>query len=338
LLAKRCAGTEQVLAVVQHDEQALVDARGHEHVDERTAGLFLDAQRARHRLHDEAGVRDRGQLDEPHAVRIVVEHVRGKLQREPRLADAARADQREQPRAVQRLARLDQFALAADERRGLLRQVVRRRLERAQRGEVAAQRGVLQLVEALGAGEVAQPHEAQVVQRQRLGQPAAHHVDDRLRQQHLPAVRGAHDARRAVERAAEVVVVAALRGADVQAAARPQFNAVSVLRAGERALEVERGLDGVERIGEHSAHPVAGHLEHAALVALHALARDAVVRGERLLHLRRLALPQPAAALDVREQERRDRGRLGHGGVFPAPLRRSIRGAGVAAPARASRP
>ena len=65
------------------------------------ARLLRDAERFRHGLGNERRVAQRGQLDEPDAVRILVEHVAGHLQRQPRLAAAAGAGQRQQPRRGQ---------------------------------------------------------------------------------------------------------------------------------------------------------------------------------------------------------------------------------------------
>ena len=66
--------------------------------------------------------------------------------------------------AEQRLD-LGELALAADERGHLLRQVVGRRLQRAQRREFLPQLRMQDLIDALGAREVAQPHGAQIAQR-----------------------------------------------------------------------------------------------------------------------------------------------------------------------------
>jgi hypothetical protein len=165
---------------------------------------------------------------------------------------------------------------------------------------------MLQLVQALGAREVSQPNQAELAQRDQIGKPAAHEIDGRLGQQHLSAVSGAHDSRCTVDRAAEVVFVAVLCHASVDAATRAQLETFGLRFVGDRLLEVERCLDGVQRIVEDGAHAVAGHLDDAAAAFFHNGARDAIMRGQRLLHARRLVLPQSSAALDVREQESRD--------------------------------
>ena len=235
-----------------------------------------------------------------------VEHVGGKLQREPSLADAPCAHEREQPRSRQRLRHLVEFALAPYERGCLLRQVVRGELQRAQRGEVVAQRAMLQLVQALRACKVSQPNQAEVSHRDQIGQPVAHEIDSRLGQQHLSAVGGAHDSRCTVYRTAEVVFVAALCQTDVDTAARAQLETFGVRFVGDRLLEVERRLDGVERVVEDGAHAVAGHLHDVAAVFFHGGTPDVIMRGQRPLHAHRFLFPQSRTTLDVREQERQD--------------------------------
>ena len=173
---------------------------GDERIRDRSTGVLLDAERRGDDVWHEARVRDRRELDKPGAVRVVVESLGGDLERQAGLADAARAEEGQEPRACQCLARLVELVLAADEGRHLLRQVVGRGFQRAQRREVLAQRRMQHLVQTLRAREVAQAHEAQVAQRQGIGQPPAHQIDDRLREQHLAAVRGTHDARGTVHR------------------------------------------------------------------------------------------------------------------------------------------
>ena len=172
---------------------------------------------------------------------------------------------------------------------------------------------MLELVETLGAREVAQPHEAEVAQRHVLRQPVGHERDDRLRQQDLPAVRRTHDARGAVDRAPEEVAVAALDRTAVETAAHAQREAAVRRRLGERQLQFEDRRDRVERVVERGVHAVAQHLDDRAAMPLHGAADERVVARERRAHPLGLLLPEPAAALDVREQERDEAGGGGHG-------------------------
>ena len=118
--------------------------------------------------------------------------------------------------------RLRELALAADERRELLRQVVGRRLERAQRRKILPQLRMQHLVHVLGCRQIPQPDRAEIAQGDLGRQPVADAVDDRLRHEDLPAVGRFHDARRAIDRTAEEIVVAALDDAEVQPGTHPQ--------------------------------------------------------------------------------------------------------------------
>ena len=91
-------------------------------VSER-AGSFLHAKHLRHRRRHQRGITDRSELDQPHAVAVRIHHFGRRLQREPGLADAARAHERQQAFARQQPLDLHQLALAADERRQRLGQI-----------------------------------------------------------------------------------------------------------------------------------------------------------------------------------------------------------------------
>ena len=126
-------------------------------------------------------------------------------------------------------------------------------------------------------------------------------------------MRRAHDARRAVDRAAEVVAVAPLDHPAVHAAAHAQREAAVGRRLGQRELQVDDRGDRVERIVEDGVDAVAQHLDDGAAVPLHRAAHERVVARERGPHPLGLLLPEPAAAFDVREQERDEAGRVLHG-------------------------
>ena len=218
-VGKRCAGAHHLLAVVE-DQQRLprLQMRA-QRVRERLARLLAHGEHLRRLVRDERRIADRREVQEPDAVGIRVEHVGGDLQRQPRLAETAHAEQRQQAVALEELSGLLELALASDERGELLRQVVGRGFERAQRREVRPQVGMQDLVDVLRGRQVLQPDAAEIAQRGRRGQACADLVDDRLRHQDLAAVRHAHDPRGAIDGRAEVVVVAPLDDAHVQPAA-----------------------------------------------------------------------------------------------------------------------
>jgi hypothetical protein len=103
-----------VLAVV-HEEQELPCA----HVRE-----LRRAERVRDSPLDEAGLGERGQVDEPDTVRPRVELPACDLQREPGLAGAADPGERDEAVLPERCGELVELPLAAEEARRRGRQVV----------------------------------------------------------------------------------------------------------------------------------------------------------------------------------------------------------------------
>ena len=135
-------------------------------VDERLPGCSPTPSTVATACGTQARVGQRRQLDEPDAVGEVVDAVRGDLQREARLAGAARR-RSASPAATSREQdlHLRHLPLAADEAGQLERQVVGARVERPERREVGRQVRREQLEDPLRADEVLQPVLAQVAQR-----------------------------------------------------------------------------------------------------------------------------------------------------------------------------
>src|SRR5262252_9166589 len=71
-------------------------------------------------------IRDRSQIDEPHAADVLLEQARHELERQARLAVAAGSGQREQSGLPEQPVALLELLLAAHEARDLARQVVER--------------------------------------------------------------------------------------------------------------------------------------------------------------------------------------------------------------------
>jgi hypothetical protein len=188
-----------------------------------------DASRLRHH----PGIGHRRELREPHAVRKVIHRLGCALQRQAGLAEAAGAHQRHEAPLGERTPKLGERALATDERGHLLRQVVRRRGERAQGGKLVSQRRMHDLEYALGTRQIAQADGAQVLQRDGGRKPLGEQYRERLRGQHLAAVSRRHDPRRAVQYAPEEIVVPPLGDAGVEAAASVQHDAVRRSGIGE---------------------------------------------------------------------------------------------------------
>ena len=98
--------------------------------------------------------------------------------------------------------------------------------------------------------------------------PAGRHsrkqIGDRLRHEHLAAVRGAHDPRRAIDRAAEIIVVARLHGAGVHAAADRERHAGRRRGIEQRELDVDHRAEAIGRSRERRVDAVARRLDDPA--------------------------------------------------------------------------
>jgi hypothetical protein len=124
-VGERRAGPEQVLAVVQHQQEAAGAERVAHRREQRAAGLLLDAHRRRDGLRHERRVRQRRQLHRPHPVRVAPQRRGGDPEGEAGLARPARPSERQQRGAGEDVRELGQGALTADETGEVAGQVVR---------------------------------------------------------------------------------------------------------------------------------------------------------------------------------------------------------------------
>ena len=99
-------------------------------LQQRPPGLLAHAEHLRRLADDQRRIADRRQVEEPDAVGEVVDLLRRGLQRQPGLAQSAHAEQGQQARSAEQALDLRQFALAADEGRRLVGQVVRDLVDR----------------------------------------------------------------------------------------------------------------------------------------------------------------------------------------------------------------
>ena len=174
--------------------------------------LGRDAQHGRDRRRDRRRVADRGQLDHPHAVGKLAGHLGADLERQPGLADAADAGQRDQPARPHELGDLGDHLLPAHERAQLLREVAREVVDAAEHGELRRESVGNDLVHRHPSAQTAEPVLTQGPQRHAVAQQ---HLG-RVRDEHLTSVRERHQPCRAVHLAAEVVPVAFDRLTGVQ--------------------------------------------------------------------------------------------------------------------------
>ena len=111
------AGVEHLLHVVEDQQDVPLGKVAAEVFQQRGAARVLQPDAAGDRHRHQRRVPHRGQRHEVHAVREVRLRPARQLDRQPRLAAAARPGQREQPRAGQQASRLGQLALPAHEAR-----------------------------------------------------------------------------------------------------------------------------------------------------------------------------------------------------------------------------
>ena len=120
-----------MLAVVEHQKRFVVFQMCAKRLDQRLSCFFVQTERLGGSIRHQRSILDRRQVDEPHAIGIVFQHIRGDLQRETRLAEAAHAEERQQTGALQHRFAFGELALPSHKGGDLLRQIVRRRFQRA---------------------------------------------------------------------------------------------------------------------------------------------------------------------------------------------------------------
>ena len=233
---------------------------------------------------------------------MVEEPARG-LEHEAGLPGPARADEGDEPVALDQRRDLRQLLLPADEARQRERQVGAARAQRAERREVSWEVGHDQLVDLLGPVDVPQPVRAEIDELDRCSEPVAGEIGGDRRADDLAAVPDGQDPRHPVERRAEVIAIAGLRGPDVERHPHPERAGLAPGRVAERSLGGECRVNCVDRIVEHGQHPVAGRLDHRATARLDGHAQEVIVLGEGPTHRTSALLPETRAPLDVREQE-----------------------------------
>ena len=114
---------QEMLTVVQHHEQTALAGELGQRVQRRAFGGTAPTHRRQHDVGDHRRVVQRGQRREPHAGGEVGQHLGGSVQGQSRLTDATDTGHGDDPRFLQHQRQRMDIALAADERRALLRQV-----------------------------------------------------------------------------------------------------------------------------------------------------------------------------------------------------------------------
>ena len=137
----------------------------HQGVRHPTAGLLLQPQAAGNRLRNKQGVGEWIQLDQPHAVGLLTNQLRGQLKGEPCLPSAAWSSQGHQAGSPMHFLQLLQLLLASDERGELGRQIGELARQGREGWELDRVGEVNQLVDALRPGQILQTVEAKIPER-----------------------------------------------------------------------------------------------------------------------------------------------------------------------------
>ena len=237
-----------------------------ERIGDRPAAAFRHADGAGDPRGDEHRVADRLERDEEDAVREVVRDAGGELERQSRLARAARPGQRQQPGRAQEGRRLGQLGVATDERRQLGRQVVGMGVGRPRRGELGRQPVDDDLDQVDRRQQILEPEGAQVPQRDVGRQVRRQQPARRLGHEDLAAVGHCRDARRLVDVDADHAAAAG-RGSDPLGFAGVEPHPDPDVDAVRPGLAVERALAG-DRGGQRRGRPPERDEERIALGAL----------------------------------------------------------------------
>lgn len=285
-----------MLTVIQYDQRLLGAQPPHDVGDGAPIRGCAHPQRGRGDLGDIAGIVELGQLDQPHTVREAIhEHGRG-LQRKPRLADTARADEGDQAVPGQHVGETVDVLRAAHEAGQERREVGGRRAQRPQRREGQRQTLGSHLQHPQRRGQVLQPVLAQIEQ-------VPFRVEERGRDrghQHLAPVGNGHQASRLVQHRSEIVALALVRLARMQAHPHPQLRPAPIRRR-HRLLHGNGNGDGVPGSLECRPEPVATGVEYVPVMRLDDVDQDPVVTGQSEAHARAVLIPQPGRPFDIGE-------------------------------------
>jgi hypothetical protein len=171
---------------------------------------------------------------------------------------------------------------------------------------------MLELVQLLRSRKIPKADRAQIAQCQAGREAISGEQGNRLRNQHLTTVSGAHDPSGAIHLTAEEILVAMLVKAHMQTAASPKRKPLLRFDVAQIELELDDGRDGVQRIVEHCIQPVTGRFDECPTMVRYRLPTHRVMGLERESHPLGMLFPESSTIFDVGKQERRDRRRGTH--------------------------
>ena len=214
----------------------------------------------------------------------------------------------EQPHPVDAEAVRDRLHVvrAADRPVGRRRQPVRPARSVRQRGqsrEVRRQIADDELEEVLGVIEVLEPVLPEIPQRDAGRQLVGDQCARGARDQHLPAVPGRADPRRAVHVQAHVIVLPDLSLAGVDTHPHAHLDALGPRLGGERPLRAHHRGDRVARPREGDEERVTLRVDLAAVVLVERRPQQPLMLAEHLGVAAAQARQQPRRSLDVGEQK-----------------------------------
>ncbi len=193
-----------MLAVVEHDQRRPVADVVGNHPDRPSTRLGGQADRVEHRARQRTRITHRRQLHPPHSTVEVVDRLGSDLQRQPRLADAARADQRHEATVIHRRQHRSRVRFTTDQRRQTGRQLWPNTSERSQRREVDVTIAMTQLPHPLSSAQIIQPVRTHVAKVRTVEQTLADELARRVRHEHLATVADRPQPRAPDDRRAEV--------------------------------------------------------------------------------------------------------------------------------------
>ena len=173
------------------------------------------------------------------------------------------------------------LVVATDEAGPLHRQVVDPGVQGAKRRELAGQVGVVQLEDALGTGQVLEPVHPQIAQAGALRQSLDRQVGRRLGQHRLAPMRHRHKPGRPVHRRTEIVAVALLHLAGMQAHPHPQDAPLRPTLTAQPSCASSAAPKPVASTVKGGREPIPDRGEHPATMGLDARPHDLVMAGQR---------------------------------------------------------
>ncbi len=334
---------QQLLEVVQDHQHLPLPDMLMEGVEDRPHPFGTNADGVGHARRDQAGIGDRREVHEEHAVRIVLEELTGGLQRQPGLSASPRAGEREEARPPGELLHPGHLSFPAHEARPLSRKIGRH-FQRPGRGKVGGKAVDRHVVEALSVVEVLETVRPEIPERHCVGENLLDQSTSGPRDQDLAPIGRRGDPSREVHVDAKVVVAAQDALAGVHPHPDQERSPPWPLVAREGALSGNSGQKSAGRPREHREEgvPLGADLHAVAFGDGLPHQRGVVVLDAAVL-LAEL-LEQPGGSLNIREQEghgpgRQSRGAFGHP-VEPVEISRrpTTRCPGPSGPFRRSPP